>query len=270
MGKGKRKRGSGDGWQTHGPPMRTVSGRMSSGSPANDEWQTTRRTWAQLAPALRAYTRARVWMPFYYDGECASHMRSLGFEHIIHADDDFFAKVSDAAFMEGVDVIVDNPPYTAHETKERVLRALAASGKPFVMLLPMSIVHVAFVRDILDMRAVQLLVPRRVYVRKASGPELPFKYLVWLCYKTGFERDLEFLADDEEVGDGGVAEAGPRAGVDAADGSDDDDGDDSDEDDGDTGQPRGGRAGGRGGGHGQEKGRARARANARAKRRARR
>ena len=41
--------------------------------------------------------------------------------------------------------------YTSAETKEKVLRALAASGLPFAMLLPISVLHVAFVRDILDM-----------------------------------------------------------------------------------------------------------------------
>ena len=46
------------------------------------------------------------------------------------------------------------PQYTSAETKEKVLRALAASGLPFAMLLPISVLHVAFVREILDMSQV--------------------------------------------------------------------------------------------------------------------
>ena len=34
--------------------------------------------------------------------------------------------------------------------QERVLRALVESGKPFAMLLPISVLHVGFVREILD------------------------------------------------------------------------------------------------------------------------
>ena len=60
------------------------------------------------------------------------------------------AQVKDPKFMKKVDLIWDNPPYTSPETKERVLRALVATGKPFAMLLPISVLHVGFVRDIVD------------------------------------------------------------------------------------------------------------------------
>ena len=89
-------------------------------------------------------------MPFFYDGKCANHLRSLGFKDVVHKQEDFFARVLDAKFLKKIDLIWDNPPYTSAETKERVLRALAASGLPFAMLLPISVLHVAFVREILD------------------------------------------------------------------------------------------------------------------------
>lgn len=83
-----------------------------------------------------------------------------------------------------------------------MLRTLAAIGKPFILLLPISTLHVQFVRDVLDMGRVQALIPRRVHVRKRDGPELPFKYLVWFCYAAELERDLGFL-DDGPGGNGG-------------------------------------------------------------------
>ena len=61
-------------------------------------------------------------MPFYYDGACAEHLRSLGCTRIIHTNDDFFERVADRKFMASVDFIWDNPPYTTPETKERVLK----------------------------------------------------------------------------------------------------------------------------------------------------
>ena len=99
--------------------------------------------------------------------------------------------------MASVDFIWDNPPYTTPETKERVLRALALCGKPFAMLLPISILHVGFVREIFDMNQMQCIVPRRVWVKKIDGTEIPFKYLCWFCRNAGLERDLLFVNDDD-------------------------------------------------------------------------
>ncbi|CAE7269716.1 unnamed protein product, partial [Symbiodinium pilosum] len=79
--------------------------------------------------------------------------------------------------------------------KEKVLRALADCGKPFAMLLPISILHVGFVREIIDMNQVQVIIPRRVHVRKSGQDVLPFKYLCWFCVGTKLPRDLIFVND---------------------------------------------------------------------------
>ena len=123
-----------------GPPVAPSSGLLS-GSLVNDEWQTVRRSWAQVAEVFAGYRSKRVWMPFYYDGKCAEHLHSLGFENVVHRQEDFFERVLDKKFLKTVDLIWDNPPYTSAETKEKVLRALAASGLPFAMLLPISVRH---------------------------------------------------------------------------------------------------------------------------------
>ena len=120
------------------PPAKNASPGLSTGSSIpqqayapgvggtvhNDEWQTTRRTWAGVAEHFAAYKSQCVWMPFFYDGKCAEHLRSLGFSNVVHTDEDFFERVKDARFMKTVDFIWDNPPYTSQETKERVLRAV--------------------------------------------------------------------------------------------------------------------------------------------------
>ena len=200
MGKKAKKRARDDddlfsGKSTRGPPVATTSGRLGSGSVPNDEWQTTQKSWAAVAQHFAGWRNKRIWMPFYYDGACATHLRSLGFKNIVHTDDDFFERVVDKNFLASVDLIWDNPPYTNQEIKERVLRALAACGKPFCMLLPISVLHVGFVRDSVPMEHVQAIVPRRVWVKKVDGDELPFKYLVWLCCRAGLSRDLLFVDD---------------------------------------------------------------------------
>jgi len=112
---------------------------------------------------------------------------------MLHEPVDFFARCGDAAFMASVDFILDNPPYTNADIKERVLRALSGSGKPWCMLLPMSCLHSQFLREALDMTLVQLILPRRVLVRKTDGPDVPFKQLVWLCYRCQSARDVYFI-----------------------------------------------------------------------------
>lgn len=186
------------------PGVRVASSGRLSGSGlggytiANDEWQTTRRSWEAIAEHFACWRNKRVWMPFYYDGVCAEHLRSLGFKSVIHEEGaDFFERVRDAKFMQGVDIIWDNPPYTNQEVKEKVLRALARSGKPFAMLLPISVLHVSFVRDIVDVHTAQVIIPRRVHVRKHEGQELPFKYLCWFCSMAKLPRDLIFVDDDD-------------------------------------------------------------------------
>ena len=132
-------------------------------------------------------------MPFYYDGECAKHLKELGFERVIHTNEDFFEKIKDKQFMRTVDVIWDNPPYTSQETKQKLLEGLKSTGKPFCMLLPLPVVHAQFVRDILDMTKVQCIIPRKVRVCKTNKDPVPFKYLVWLCYKCNLNKDLYFI-----------------------------------------------------------------------------
>jgi len=160
----------------------------------NDEWQTCLNTWEAMVPILGPrYRQKRIWQPFFYDGECCKHLRTLGFEKVTHSREDFFTKVKDKTFMETIDLIWDNPPYTNQDIKERVLRACEASGKPFCLLLPMSVLHAQFLRDVLDTSRVQSVIPRKVYVKKRNQDPLPFKYLVWLCYKAGLKKDLYLL-----------------------------------------------------------------------------
>ena len=173
---------------------RAARGKSPRMSCINDEWQTASESWAVVAPLLRVYRKRRVWMPFYYDGQCAEHLRALGFRDVVHRREDFFDRVQDSKFMAKVGLIWDNPPYTGPQLKERVLRALADSGKPFVMLLPSSVLHSKLLQDVFDTRRVQVIYPRRVFVRKTGKDKVPFKYLVWLCYKLDcLDRDVVFL-----------------------------------------------------------------------------
>jgi len=165
----------------------------------SDEWQTCKESWANIAPLLGHFKKKRVWMPFYYDGVCASHLRQVGFKNVYHKKRDFFALAKDKAFLSQIDVVIDNPPYTGEQMKTDVLKTLKEIDKPFVMLLPLTVLHSKLLRDVLDTKHVQAIIPRRVMVRKseaeseANAEDIPFKYLVWLCYRMNIKGGLQFV-----------------------------------------------------------------------------
>jgi len=170
----------------------STSGRMSV---EDDEWATATRTWASLFRVLDAngYKRKKIWAPFVYDELAGRRMKEAGFERVVHKRWDFFQRVRDAPFVKSLDCVVDNPPYTGKNVKEQILRALVDADVPFCLLLPLGVLHGAFVREILEETRVQVIIPRKCYVFKKGGTEVPFRYLCWLCYKMNLERDLYFI-----------------------------------------------------------------------------
>ena len=81
-----------------------------------------------------------------------------------------------------------------------VLHIYYIPGKPFAVLLPLTVLHSKLLRDVLDTKHVQAIIPRRVMVRKATSPEekteeaaVPFKFLVWLCYRMELPSSLIFV-----------------------------------------------------------------------------
>lgn len=166
----------------------------------NDEWQTTREALAELLPCLATsaggdVAQRTVWMPFWYDGVCESHMRALGVDNVIHENADFFERAKDAVFLDGVDVIVDNPPYTSAEVKEAVVGALLATGKPWCCLFPSSILFSTHFRATLDASKLQVILPRRLKVCKTNGPAVPFKQMIWVAYGLELQRDLYIVGE---------------------------------------------------------------------------
>ena len=136
-------------------------------------------------------------------------------QHVVHEEADFFARARDQSFLAGVDIIIDNPPYTSAETKEAVICALVDTAKPFCILLPSSVLFTQLFRNNLP-DGVQLVLPRRVKVCKTGGDPVPvraqgsagrrfvcavltcrpptqFKQMVWICRGCELAKDLNFV-----------------------------------------------------------------------------
>ena len=169
----------------------STSGRMSI---EDDEWATAQRTWDALATVLLPrFAKEKIWAPFVYDERAGERMKRAGFEKVVHKRADFFARVRDGPFVRSLSAVVDNPPYTGKGMKERVLRALVEAEVPFCLLLPLGVLHGAMVRELLDEKEVQVIIPRKCYVFKVGGAEVPFKYLCWLCYRLKLDKDLYLI-----------------------------------------------------------------------------
>ena len=174
----------------------TASGRFSI---EDDEWATSQRAWNALATHLARFKRKKIWSPFFYDGRVKGRLQQAGFKgKITHEKRDFFKAINDSKFIANVDVIIDNPPYTGKGMKEKILTLLVTKDIPFCLLLPLGVLHAKFLRDLTKNRRekVQAIIPRRVFVHKENEEELPFKYLVWLCYGLELERDLVLMDED--------------------------------------------------------------------------
>ena len=181
---------------SYGANNNTASGRFSI---EDDEWATSQRAWNALATHLARFKRKKIWSPFFYDGRVKGRLQKAGFiGKITHEKKDFFKAINDSKFIANVDVIIDNPPYTGKGMKEKILTLLVTKDIPFCLLLPLGVLHAKFLRDLTKNRRekVQAIIPRRVFVHKENEEELPFKYLVWLCYGLELERDLVLMDED--------------------------------------------------------------------------
>jgi len=75
-----------------------------------------------------------LYDPYYCNGQVVAHLKSLGFPKVINLPIDFYAAQRDNS-IPAFDVLVTNPPYSEDHVP-RLLDFAAASGKPFLLLMP--------------------------------------------------------------------------------------------------------------------------------------
>ena len=145
-----------------------------------DHFETPRRAYADVAPALDALTNkprseTRIYDPYYCDGAAKRHLRELGFTNVKNDNLDFYATKSykDPANTTH-DIVVTNPPFS-EDHKERCLRWALATRKPFALLLPAYVVE-------------------RRWFREACGDARPF--FVAPSERYGFDHPLGAGADN--------------------------------------------------------------------------
>jgi hypothetical protein len=146
----------------------------------NDEYETPRSAWESIDRFLPK--DKVIWEPFMASGLSGEVLRSLGCE-VIHQREDFFEN-------DRGDVVVTNPPFSR---KKEVLKRLKELGKPFVLLLPASVLGTKMISDWFP--DIQIIVPKGRISFLVNGTQTNSVWFAsfFYCWKMRLPRDIIFL-----------------------------------------------------------------------------
>ena len=146
----------------------------------DDNYETPLSAWAMIVPYIPK--DKQIWEAFYCTGTSGTHLRTLGFD-VIHDDDDFFQS------NKG-DIIITNPPFSK---KKEVLLRLKDLGKPFIILLPASVLGTKMMASIFP--DIQVLIPngRISFIKNGEQTKGVWFASFFYAWKMNLPKDLTFL-----------------------------------------------------------------------------
>lgn len=146
----------------------------------DDDYMTPKFVWEMISSYLPK--DQIIWEAFYGDGNSGQHLRELGF-NVIHEEIDFFSHNLG-------DIVVSNPPFSK---KMRILHRLKELDKPFVLILPASVLGTKTLQTLFP--DIQLIIPRgRVsFIKNGEQTESVWFASFFYCWKMNLPRDLIFL-----------------------------------------------------------------------------
>ena len=155
-----------------------------------DDYTTPLYVWKMLVEYLDLDKNTIIYEPFYSEGKSGEYLERLGYKNIIHKCEDFFENYENYNF----DLILSNPPYSI---KQNILKILYKIDKPFVLIMPTSIISKLYVKNIFkdDIDKIQYIIPnRRIQFEKKgfNNKRTPFDTL-FFCYKMNLKRDIVYL-----------------------------------------------------------------------------
>jgi len=131
-----------------------------------------------------------IYEPFYLDGKAKNYLNELGYDNVIHNNEDFFENYDKYDY----DLIITNPPYTI---KKRIFKKLYEINKPFIVIVPISTITKLFIKEIFktDIERLQMIIPNRRMQFEKNGNQLKRCYFdcVFLCYKMNLKSDIVYL-----------------------------------------------------------------------------
>ena len=155
-----------------------------------DDYSTPLYVWEMLLDYLELAKNTIIYEPFYNDSKSKTYLGKLGYNNVIHENEDFFENYDKYEY----DIIISNPPYSI---KQNILKVLYKIDKPFVLIVPTSIISKLYVKNIFkdDIDKVQYIIPSRRLQYEVNGynqKRTPFDTL-FFCYKLELKRDIVYL-----------------------------------------------------------------------------
>ena len=141
-----------------------------------DDWETPSEIWRAVSQYLPPKTRGPLWMPFWYNGQCPTVFREMGWL-VEHKQEDFFT----TAPPLGNFTVVDNPPFSR---KRDVLSRMVEQEMSFMLILPLSCIATQYFARLMKHRTrdLRLLFPAQRMRFTNSGASPPFN-CIWVCYR---------------------------------------------------------------------------------------
>jgi len=149
----------------------------------HDDYMTPRSAWENIKDYIPK--DKVIWEPFYGDGKSGDYLNDLGF-NVIHNEEDFYEN-------NRGDIVVSNPPFS---DKKKIILRLIELDKPFILIIPQNAINNNYIKDLLQDKQFQILIPRRRIQFIKNGNETQNKCnfdCFYYCYKMNFKKDIIFL-----------------------------------------------------------------------------
>jgi hypothetical protein len=155
-----------------------------------DDYTTPLYVWEMILDYLDLAKDTIIYDPFYNDSKSKTYLGILGYNNVIHENEDFFQNYDKYKY----DIIISNPPYSI---KQHILKILHQIDRPFVLIVPTAIISKLYVKNIFkdDIDKVQYIIPSRRLQYEVNGynqRRTPFDTL-FFCYKLELKRDIVYL-----------------------------------------------------------------------------
>lgn len=156
-----------------------------------DDYNTPKYVWDILTDYFNLDKNIVIYEPFYSNGNSKKYLEELDYKNIIHNNECFFENYKKYEF----DIIISNPPYTI---KQKILKILYEIDKPFILIVPTSIISKLYMKNIFkhDLVHIQYVIPqRRLQFERLDGynqRRTCFDTL-FLCYKMNLPRDVNYI-----------------------------------------------------------------------------
>ncbi len=124
-----------------------------------DSYSTPSSAWEALLPFL---DKTKVYYdPFFNEGLSCEILSGLGLQ-IIHEDLDFFETIDKIEY----DIILTNPPFSI---KRAILKKLQEIDKPFIMIMPISVLGTKMYEPFFDQTCLGIPKSRIQFIKEGSA-----------------------------------------------------------------------------------------------------